>query len=104
MMWAFAVPVGVGLLAGFLTFRVQIVVAASLATVLATVALTPFHWWPFWGLGNVIAMLFALQGSYLIGIAAACALSRLPGGEHERSGHVDVSWGAHFLWPSLADS
>ena len=105
MISAIVVTAGIGLLAGLLTVRVPFLVLASIVTVVAGAVLTPAGWWPLWGVAYVVALLCALQFSYLVGYLLACALSRLRGGAEQKasvSERLNASY-AGWLWPSATD-
>jgi hypothetical protein len=85
VLWAIITAAGAGLLLG-LRFRLNAVVAASVATMaLSCLAATLMQLPLLTTLGLTYLLLAALQGGYLMGLAATCAWTRAKMGSVPRA-------------------
>jgi hypothetical protein len=77
MFWLALTLGGVGLFLGYRLFRVHLIIVGSLALAVLCAVVTPLAGWTLLtGMGYALALLVALQGGYLSGVALHCALSR----------------------------
>lgn len=91
MLWLMLMAGGVGILLGLLMLRVHFVGLVSAALVLVSLGVAPIAQWGIaLTAGFIFAMLFALQGGYLVGLLVCWAWMRVRA-PHAilRSNHID---------------